>query len=505
MTNFTKQLTLIAVILTALVMGACSTRPGAAPESKPEGASSPAAGGETPALMPLGEMMSPWAGDFDGMAQRRVIRALVVYSKTFYFFDKGQERGLTYEALKEFESAVNQRLATETLKVQVAFIPVPRDQLLPALLAGKGDIVAANLTITPERQESVDFSDPFLTNVSELVVTGPGAPPIANLDDLAGREVSARASSSYYESLRRLNGKFKQAGKPLMKLTAADELLEDEDLLEMVNAGLIPMTVVDSHKAEFWGQIFDKVTVRKDLAVSGGGQIAWALRKNSPQLREAVNAFVKDHKQGTMFGNMMLKRYLASTDWVKNSTTEEELKKFQAVVDLLKHYAGQYEFDWLMVGAQAYQESHLEQSLRSPVGAVGVMQIKPSTAADPNVNIPNVEKIDNNIHAGVKYLRFIVNEYFKDEQMDSTNKMLFAFASYNAGPAKVSQMRKQATAMGLDPNKWFYNVEVVAAKEIGRETVQYVSNIYKYYVAYRQVAALTQRKTSGKKLNKPVS
>ncbi len=496
MTNFKKQLTLTALLLTALVVGACSNRPGVAPESKPEGASSPAVGGGTSALMPPEETIKPWTGDFDAMAQRRVIRALVVHSKMFYFFDKGQERGVTYEGLKEFESVVNQRLATGTLKVNVAFIPVPRDQLIPALLAGKGDIVAANLTITPERQQSVDFSDPLLTNVSELVVTGPGAPSIASLDDLAGKEVSVRASSSYDESLRRLNDKFKQAGKPLMKLTPADELLEDEDILEMTNAGLIPITVVDSHKAEFWAQIFDKITVHKDLAVSGGGQIAWALRKNSPKLREVVNEFVKTHKQGTMFGNMMLKRYLASADWVKNSTTEDELKKFRAVVDLFKRYAGQYEFDWLMVAAQAYQESRLDQSVRSQAGAVGVMQIKPSTAADPNVNIPNVESVDNNVHAGVKYLRFIVNEYFKDEQMDRTNKLLFAFASYNAGPAKVAQMRRQATAMGLDPNKWFYNVEVVAAKEIGRETVQYVSNIYKYYIAYRQVAALTQRKKS---------
>jgi membrane-bound lytic murein transglycosylase MltF len=498
MPNFRKQLTLIVWLFTALVMGACSTQPGAAPESKPEGASSPAAGGDTSALMPTEEAIKPWTGDFDGMTQRRVIRALVVHSKMFYFIDKGQERGVTYDGLKEFESVVNQRLASGALKTHVAFIPVPRDQLIPALLAGKGDIVAANITITPGRQESVDFSDPFLTNVSELVVTGPGAPSIANLDDLAGKEVQVRASSSYHESLRRLNDKFKQAGKPPIKLTAADELFEDEDLLEMVNAGLVPITVVDSHKADFWAQIFDKVTVHKDLAVSGGGQIAWALRKNSPKLREVINEFVKTHKQGTMFGNMVLKRYLASTDWIKNSTAEEELKKFRAVLDLFKRYAGQYEFDWLMVAAQAYQESRIDQSVRSPVGAVGVMQIKPSTAADPNVNIPNVGKIDDNVHAGVKYLRFIVDQYFKDAQMDSVNKLLFAFASYNAGPAKVSQMRKQATAMGLDPNKWFYNVEVVAAKEIGRETVQYVSNIYKYYVAYRQVAALDQKKRANK-------
>jgi membrane-bound lytic murein transglycosylase MltF len=164
------------------------------------------------------------------------------------------------------------------------------------------------------------------------------------------------------------------------------------------------------------------------------------------------------------------------------------------MVDFFKRYAGQYDLDWLMVAAQAYQESRLDQSLRSHVGAVGVMQILPTTAADPKVNIRDIEKLDQNIHAGVKYLRFLVDEYFKDEQMDRVNKLLFAFASYNAGPAKVARLRNQAAAMGLDPNKWFHNVEIVAAKEIGRETVQYVSNIYKYYIAYRQLAAIDQKK-----------
>jgi len=222
-------------------------------------------------------------------------------SQTFYSIDRGHEHGISYEALKEFESVVNKRLATKSLKVHVALIPVSRDQLIPTLLAGRDDIAVANLTITPGRLESVDFSEPLLTDVSELVVTGPDAPPLASLDDLAGKEVGVRASSSYHESLRRLNDSFKEAGKPPIKLTAADELLEDEDLLEMVNAGLIPITVVDSHTGDFWAQIFDKITLHRDLAVATGGQIAWAFRKQSPQLGEQVNAFVKDHKRGTMF------------------------------------------------------------------------------------------------------------------------------------------------------------------------------------------------------------
>ena len=428
-----------------------------------------------------------WRGDFDGMAKRREIRALVVYSKTFYFLDQGRQRGAVYELLKEFEKFVNKKLKTQTLKLRVYFIPVRRDQLIPWLVEGRGDIAAANLTITPQRRKQVDFSNPLIPDVKELLVTGPAAPSVKTLDDLAGKEVHVRRSSSYYESLMQLNQSFQKAGKKKIKIIAADETFEDEDLLEMVNAGLIPMIIMDSHKAHFWEQIFDNVEVHPDIAVRTGGEIAWAFRKDSPKLKAVVNEFVKGHKKGTLMGNILLKRYLRDTKYVKNSTTQAEMEKFRSMVALFEKYAGQYDFDYLMVGAQAYQESGLDQSKRSPSGAIGVMQLLPSTAADPNVGIPDIEKLDKNIHAGTKYLRFIVDRYFKDEQMDDVNKMLFAFASYNAGPARVSSLRGQAAKMGLDPNIWFHNVEVAAAKEIGRETVQYVSNIYKYYIVYRRL------------------
>ena len=433
-------------------------------------------------------------GDFDEMVQLRTIRALVAYSKTFYFIDRGRQYGISYEALKTFEKFVNKKLQTKTLKIQVVFIPVSRDELIPSLLNGQGDIAAANLTITTQRQKQVDFSNPFGSGVKELLVTGPSAPSIKSIDDLAGKEIHVRRSSSYYESLIQLNTSFKKAGKSQMKLVLADETFEDEDLLEMVNAGLIPMIVMDSHKAQFWKQIFDNITVHQDIAVRTGGEIAWAFRKNSPKLKAVVNEFVKRHKEGTMLGNILLKRYFKNTKFVKNALSETELKKYNSKVQLFKKYAGEYYFNYLMIVAQAYQESGLDHSKRSPAGAVGVMQLLPTTAKDPNVNIANIEKLENNIHAGTKYLRFIIDRYFKDEPMDDVNKLLFAFASYNAGPARVKELRKKAAAMGLDPNVWFNNVEIVAAKSIGRETVQYVRNIYKYYISYQMVLIQAEKK-----------
>ena len=440
------------------------------------------------------QLNKPWLGDFNEMVKKRQIRVLVAYSKTFFFLDRGRQRGLSHDLLKEFEKFINKKLKTKTLKVQVIFIPVRRDELIPGLVQGFGDMAVANLTIIPQRLKHVDFSIPWLSGVKELLVSGPAAPPVTGVDDLAGQEIHVRKSSSYYESLVRLNEAFEKKGKSQMELVPADEAFEDEDLLEMVNAGLIPMIVMDSHKASFWTQIFDKIQVHADIAVRTGGEIAWAFRKNSPQLKAVVNQFVKGHKKGSLIGNMLLKRYLKSTKYVKNSISKDEMQKFQQMVELFKHYAETYDFDYLLMAAQAYQESGLDQSKKSHAGAIGVMQLLPSTAADRNVNISEIQKLENNIHAGTKYMRFIVNRYYKDEPMDDVNKMLFAFASYNAGPAKVKRLRKKTAAMGLNPNLWFHNVEVAAARVIGRETVQYVSNIYKYYLAYRMVTEQLERK-----------
>jgi membrane-bound lytic murein transglycosylase MltF len=428
------------------------------------------------------------------MVARRVIRALVTYSETFYFLDGPNQRGMAYEGFKLFEDELNKELGTGNLKVHVAVLPVPRDRLLPALTAGLGDIAAAGLTVTPERQQQVDFSDPLMTDVKEIVVTGPTAATLKSLDDLAGQQIYVRRSSSYYESLQELNRTFEQTGRPQMTLKPAEEYLEDEDLLEMADTGLIPIIVVDEYKAEFWDQIFENITLHPTLAVRDRGAIAWAFRKDSPQLAAAVNRFVAKHKKGTLMGNILLKRYLKDTKYVKNALAGKDRERFDQTVGLFKKHAAQYGFDYLMLIAQGYQESRLDQSLVSPRGAVGIMQLLPSTAADKSVGIPDIHNADNNIHAGVKYMRWIRETYFNDDAVGEINKTLFSFASYNAGPNRIRRLRAKSAERGLDPNVWFQNVEIIAAEEIGRETVQYVSNIYKYYAAYRLVMDELDRK-----------
>jgi membrane-bound lytic murein transglycosylase MltF len=433
------------------------------------------------------QALKPWTGDWDGMVNRNQIRVLVPFSKTFFFLDGGRQRGLTYDLMKIFAKQINEELKRKIVQVQLVFIPVNRDELIPDLLNGVGDIAAGGLTITPERKELIDFSEPVLTNVREIIVTGPSSPSLSSLHDLAGKAIHVRKSSSFYEHLVRLNASFRSAGKPEIKLIPEEENLEDEDLLEMVNAGLLPMLVMDSPKAEFWAQIFKNIRLHPDLAIHTGGEIAWAFRKNSPKLKKVVNRFVRNNKKGTLVGNMLFTRYLKNTTYVKHALAKQERKKFQSLMHVFEKTAKPYGFNWVLAMALGYQESMLDQKKRSSAGAIGVMQLLPSTARDPNVNIPNINKLEPNIHAGVKYLHFLHDRYFRDPNISQLNQWLFAIASYNAGPARIAKLRSEAPSMGLNPNKWFKNVEIVAAKHIGRETVQYVSNIYKYFIAYRLI------------------
>jgi membrane-bound lytic murein transglycosylase MltF len=482
--------------------------PAAAPAAAPPAAASPAAAQPESKTAPDSEsapeyeavlpesmrviMDKPFTGDFDAMVKRRLIRVGVTFNRTFYFVDNGAQRGLSYEYMNLYEDQLNKRLKTGNLKVHVVMIPMPRDGLLPALRAGKIDLVQAQLTVTPARQQLVDFTEPTRRNIDEVVVTAPGEAPLTSADDLSGREVVVRKTSSYYESLLELNKRLHVAGKKPVVIEPASESLEDDDLLEMVNAGLIPAIVVDNYLAEFWQKVFTDMTVHGDVALRTGGNLAVAIRKKSPQLAAELNGFIAKQGLDSSIGAILNKRYLQSTKYVKSATSQAERQKFLDLVALFRRYGDRYKFDYLLMAAQGYQESRLDQNAKSPVGAIGVMQLMPETGKEQKVG--DVTKLEPNIHAGVKYMRSIRSSFFENEPMDDLNKGLFTFAAYNCGPGRVRQLRAEAKKRGLSPNVWFGNVERVASERIGRETVTYVSNIYKYYVAYKLLQAEAARK-----------
>jgi membrane-bound lytic murein transglycosylase MltF len=444
--------------------------------------------------MPFRLIWQPWNGDWDEMVERRIIRAVVPFDGYQFYYDEGQPRGATWELLQRLENHVNDTLGTGNVKVFVVAIPVNRDQLIPALRDGHSDLIAADLTMTDERTSQLVFSRPLLTDVNEVIVTRNAVDPIMTLDDLAGREIVVRKSSSYHEHLLALQNDFTDRGLEPPIVSLADEVLEAEDLLDMLNDGIIDITVIDDYKAKFWATVFPEIVVRDDLVINAGGAIGWAMRKDTPQLALAIEGFMRLYGKGTMIGNDTYNRYLADASKVRCAQLREPSARLLNLASLFEKYGEQFEFNWLMLAAQGFQESGLRQDRSNPSGAVGVMQIKPSTAADRNVGIDDVSDVENNIHAAAKYMRFLADRYFDDPQINELNQWLLALGAYNAGPAKINRIRKEAEANGYDPNKWFDNVEIIAARRIGRETVTYVSNIFKYFVGYQlTIERLNQR------------
>ena len=439
----------------------------------------------------------PWKGDFDGMLERRIIRILAPYSRTLFFTDKGRERGLTAELARDFEQYINRKYKKQLQKrpITVVIIPTTRDKLLTMLADGLGDISAGNLTVTVDRQTIVDFVAPTDRKpVRELLITGPSSPPVATLDDLSGKTVSVRPSSSYHESLIDLSAALARAGKAPVKIGLLPDALEDEDALEMLNAGVLELVVVDDWVAKLWAKVLPKIKVREDIVLRSEGYTGWAIRKQTPQLRDNVTAFYVDVVKKQSLIEQRLATYHKRVKQISNNTQGAGWQRFEKTLALFEKYGEKYSFDPLMLVAQGYQESRLDQDAKSHVGAIGVMQIMPATGAE--LNVGDIHQLEPNIHAGAKYMDQLMTRYFPDAHFSESARPLFAFGSYNCGPGNISRMRKAAEKRGLDPNEWFNNVELVVAEKIGMETTTYVRNIFKYYVAYKVIleAQEAQRK-----------
>ena len=441
---------------------------------------------EKPAPRKLDISRKQWTGDLDTMIERRMIRVLVPYSRSLYFNDRGHERGLTADGVRDFEKWINKkyRKQLKNRPITVYMIPTTRDKMLRDVVAGVGDIAAGNLTVTEERLKTVDFAAPEdQVGNRELVVTGPGSPAIATVDELAGKTVHVRKASSYYESLVALNGRLGKEGKPAVKIVLVPDALEDEDMMEMVNAGLLSAIVVDEWKAKMWAQILPKVKVNGGAVLREGGKIGWAIRKGSPKLM----ADLLEHGKRMLAKNSVtanrLSQYMKRTRQIRNPTGTAEWKRFEQTLALFEKYGVKYHFDPLMLAAQGFQESRLNQKARSPVGAVGVMQVMPATGKE--LKVGDIRIAEHNIHAGAKYMDQLMVKYFPDVHFEGDNRTIFAFASYIAGPGNISKMRKEAEKQGYDPDRWFNHVEIVTARKIGMETTTYVRNIFKYYVTYK--------------------
>jgi len=411
------------------------------------------------------------------------IRVLVSYNRTNFFLVNGAMRGMEHDLMQAYKQFLQKKDKKRTIRM--VFVTVPFDRIIPELKAGRGDIAAAGLTITKARKKQVPFSTPYRTGVNEIIIGSPKAQTIKTIDDIAGETVYVMAGASYADHLLDLNMELSKKGLKQVIVKIADKNLVTEDLLEMAERGIIDYTVADSHLAAIWKTALPRLQLFNEAPLRTGGELGWGIRPNSPQLLKSVNEFAKTVRGGTLMGNMVFKRYFVNSDWVKNPNARVNRKKMDKLMALFQKYGKQYAIDWLKLGALAYQESGLNMETRSSRGAVGIMQVMPKTATSKAVNVANYKTLDGNIHAGSKYLRHLMDNYFID--VDKSARVDFALAAYNAGPNRVRQLRKTAEEMGLDPNLWFGNVEYAAARKIGTETPTYVANVQMYYAAYKSI------------------
>lgn len=249
----------------------------------------------------------------------------------------------------------------------------------------------------------------------------------------------------------------------------------------MLNTGLLPRAAVGDWKAGMWAQILPAIQFRPDLVLRGGARVGWVLRKNSPKLKAEFEDFYRGFlkKQGVLQARM--KQYMTRVKQITDPTASAESKRFQQTEVLFEKCGAKYGFDPLMLAAQGYQESQLKQDAKSHVGAVGVMQRMPAIGAE--LKVGDIKQLEPNIHAGAKCMDQLMTRYFKDAHFDAANRTLFALAACNAGPGRIAQMRTEATRRGLDPDRWFNNVELVTAEKAGIETTTHVRNIYKYDIS----------------------
>jgi len=444
------------------------------------------------ALTGLEHEPQPQYGDLDRMLERRVVRVLVPYSRTLYFNDRGRQRGLTADTLRDFEVFLNKKFPKKVQPIVVVAFPTTRERLLSGVLEGRADIAAGNLTITPARRAKFAFTKPLAEGPGEVVVTGPRSPKLATLDDLGGHDVHVRQSSSYYASLVALNRRLQAEGKPAAHIALVPEALEDEDLMDMVAAGLVELTVVDGWKAELWARMQKRLKPRRDLALTSAQSVGWAFRNGSPKLAALLQEFIDTYPGSRA---QRYRNYPAYVQSLGHATADTDWKRFQSSIALFRKYAPRYDFDPLMVAALGYQESRLDQSARSTVGAIGVMQLMPETGA--TLEVGDITELEPNIHGGIKYLRLLRDRAISGGSPGEQDLTLFALAAYNCGPGRVAALRAEAPQMGVDPDVWFDNVERVAARRVGQETVLFVRSIYKYYVAYKlQLETLEARRAA---------
>jgi membrane-bound lytic murein transglycosylase F len=417
-----------------------------------------------------------FTADLDGILKRGELRVITRNNAVSYFLERGEPRGFDYELAA---------MLAKSLKVRLAMVvPPAHDQMVPWLLEGRGDLIAASFTVSPERARMVDFSRPYL-QVQEMVVQRTGEARLKGLSDLKGRRISVRLGSTYAAALARLQP---QGG---FTVVPAAEDVETEDLIDAVANGTADLTVADSHILQ------EELTWRTNVVGAFALEpqpkdLAFAARVGNPKLLTAVNDFLKRTVKGLEY-NLAYRRTFETAQGAGglDGGMKSAVSPYDAI---FQKFAPRYGFDWRLTAAQAYQESHFDPRAKSREGAVGLLQILPRTAQ--SLGFTRLTDPEECTQAGIAYLAALMGQLEPDLALQQ--RVRFALAAYNVGFGHLSDARRLADEHGLDRNRWFGNVEK-AMLELqkpanyrrarygyarGSEPVKYVSEIQTRYEQY---------------------
>jgi len=422
-----------------------------------------------------------WAGDLAGVKKHRVLRVLTRNNAVSYFLLRAEAAGFDHDLVKRFADGLDVRLQM--------VVPPSHADLVPWLLQGKGDVIAASYTVTPDRAKHVAFSVPYL-EIQELLVQRASEPLLKSVDDLRGRRIRVRPGSSYLATLERLRAK---GAHLTIELARPDE--ETEQLIAGVATGEVDLTVADSHIYQAERVSRTDVVDAFPLEPGEKKQLAFAVRPGDRELKAALDRFVRQAYKGLEY-NMAWRRYfedgrIASEVRAQDAGTLQGLSSWDPV---FRKYADRYGFDWRLLAAQAYQESRFDPQARSLAGAVGLFQVLPRTAKE--MGFVRLEDPEEGAHAGIKHLARMADRL--ETTLPVQQRMRFALAAYNCGWGHLADARQLARAKALDPDKWFKNVEramllLQRPEHSGRarhgyvrgtEPVRYVSEIQTRYENY---------------------
>ncbi|BAN49043.1 transglycosylase SLT domain-containing protein [Metapseudomonas resinovorans] len=422
-------------------------------------------------------------GEARDLAQIRrsgVLKVLVNQSRNSSGEVKGQSVGIEYHRIRAFEQYLN-RNARDGREIKLKIIPMPKDRLLAALQRGEGDLVAPGELVGHGVGANVSASAPLRKDVPIVLVSRQGQRRYQRLEQLSGRSIALPVGSAAGDALRQVNERLAARKLAPIVIEWVDSTLAVEDVLEMVQAGIYPLTAVEQPIAERWVKVMPKLRLDKHLVLDRQGDMTWFVRRNAPTLRASVDRFLAEYRtpsdQDAAFQRIYRRVYK-----LHNPLARTERQRLERVRPVLQRYADQHDFDWLNLAALAYKESSLNPAARGASGATGLMQITPGAAR--SVGVGNIQKLENNVQASAKYLAKLRRSFFASARLEERERMAFVLAAYNLGPQRVQGMRAEARRRGLDPNRWFFQVERIAAEQIGMGVVSYVNSVNKYYLAF---------------------